>query len=41
MRSCRPRAGRTRAALERFREQFDAKAVVKLDRDWQHLTAFL
>jgi putative transposase len=32
-----------RAALERFREQFDAKypkAVAKLDRDWQHLTAF-
>ncbi|MCA1680502.1 MAG: IS256 family transposase, partial [Actinobacteria bacterium] len=31
------------AALERFREQFDAKypkAVAKLDRDWQHLTAF-
>jgi putative transposase len=32
-----------KAALERFREQFDAKypkAVAKLDRDWQHLTAF-
>jgi putative transposase len=32
-----------RAALERFREAFDAKypkAVAKLDRDWQHLTAF-
>ena len=32
-----------RAALERFRETFDAKypkAVAKLDRDWQHLTAF-
>jgi transposase-like protein len=31
------------AALERFRTQFDAKypkAVAKLDRDWQHLTAF-
>src|SRR3954447_17020866 len=30
-------------ALERFREEFDAKypkAVAKLDRDWQHLTAF-
>jgi putative transposase len=32
-----------RQALERFREHFDAKypkAVAKLDRDWQHLTAF-
>src|SRR3954452_22614539 len=31
------------AALERFREQFDAKypkAVSKLDKDWAHLTAF-
>ena len=31
------------AALERFREAFDAKypkAVAKLDRDWQHLTVF-
>jgi putative transposase len=31
------------AALERFRELFDAKypkALAKLDRDWQHLTAF-
>src|SRR4051794_39035376 len=30
-------------ALERFREQFDAKypkATAKLDRDWEHLTAF-
>jgi putative transposase len=30
-------------ALERFREAFEAKypkAVAKLDRDWQHLTAF-
>ena len=30
-------------ALERLREEFDAKypkAVAKLDRDWQHLTAF-
>src|SRR3954463_2486696 len=32
-----------RAARERFREQFDAKypkAVAKLDKDWEHLTAF-
>src|SRR5215207_4446349 len=32
-----------KAALERFREQFDAKypkAVAKLDKDWTHLTAF-
>jgi putative transposase len=32
-----------KATLERFREQFDAKypkAVAKLDRDWEHLTAF-
>jgi putative transposase len=32
-----------KAALERFREQFDAKypkAVAKLDKDWAHLTAF-
>jgi len=32
-----------RIALERFREQFDAKypkAVAKLDKDWTHLTAF-
>src|SRR5215210_1285326 len=32
-----------KAALERFREQFDAKypkAVAKLDKDWVHLTAF-
>jgi putative transposase len=32
-----------RQALERFREEFDAKypkALAKLDRDWQHLTAF-
>lgn len=31
------------AALERFREEFDAKypkAVAKLDKDWAHLTAF-
>jgi len=32
-----------RQALERFRDEFDAKypkAVAKLDRDWQYLTAF-
>jgi transposase-like protein len=32
-----------KAALERFRKQFDAKypkAVAKLDKDWVHLTAF-
>ncbi len=32
-----------RATLERFRAHFDAKypkAVAKLDRDWEHLTAF-
>ncbi len=32
-----------KAALERFREAFDAKypkATAKLDRDWPHLTAF-
>src|SRR4051794_4889062 len=32
-----------RDARERFREQFEAKypkALAKLDRDWQHLTAF-
>src|SRR4051812_18408145 len=32
-----------KAALERFRQQFDAKypkAVAKLDKDWVHLTAF-
>src|SRR5829696_8874349 len=32
-----------KGALERFREQFDAKypkAVAKLDKDWAHLTAF-
>src|SRR3954449_12599147 len=32
-----------KAALERFREQFDAKypkPVSKLDKDWAHLTAF-
>jgi hypothetical protein len=31
------------AALERFCDEFDAKypkALAKLDRDWQHLTAF-
>ena len=38
-----PSRSAARQALERFREQFDAKypkAVAKLDRDWQHLTAF-
>jgi putative transposase len=38
-----PSRADAKAALERFREQFDAKypkAVAKLDRDWQHLTAF-
>ena len=38
-----PSRADARQALERFREQFDAKypkAVAKLDRDWQHLTAF-
>jgi transposase-like protein len=38
-----PTRADARAALERFREQFDAKypkAVAKLDRDWAHLTAF-
>jgi len=38
-----PTRADARAVLERFREQFDAKypkAVAKLDRDWQHLTAF-
>jgi putative transposase len=38
-----PTRADARAGLERFREQFDAKypkAVAKLDRDWQHLTAF-
>jgi putative transposase len=38
-----PSRADARAALERFREQFDAKypkAVAKLDRDWAHLTAF-
>jgi putative transposase len=32
-----------RQARERFREEFDAKypkAIAKLERDWQHLTAF-
>jgi putative transposase len=36
------RAG-ARQALERFRDEFDAKypkAVAKLDQDWAHLTAF-
>jgi putative transposase len=38
-----PSRADARAALERFRDQLDAKypkAVAKLDRDWQHLTAF-
>ena len=38
-----PSRADARVALERFREQFDAKypkATAKLDRDWQHLTAF-
>jgi transposase-like protein len=38
-----PSRADAREALERFREEFDAKypkAVAKLDRDWQHLTAF-
>jgi putative transposase len=38
-----PTRADARAALERFRTEFDAKypkAVAKLDRDWQHLTAF-
>jgi putative transposase len=38
-----PSRSDARQALERFREEFDAKypkAVAKLDRDWAHLTAF-
>jgi putative transposase len=38
-----PTRADARAALERFRTEFDAKypkAVAKLDRAWQHLTAF-
>jgi putative transposase len=38
-----PSRAAARQALERFREEFAAKypkAVGKLDRDWQHLTAF-
>jgi Transposase, Mutator family/Domain of unknown function (DUF4234) len=38
-----PTRADARRALERFREQFDAKypkAVAKLDKDWAHLTAF-
>jgi putative transposase len=38
-----PTRADARLALERFGEQFDAKypkATAKLDRDWQHLTAF-
>jgi putative transposase len=38
-----PTRSDARQTLERFRETFDAKypkATAKLDRDWQHLTAF-
>src|SRR5512133_292613 len=38
-----PTRADARQVLERFRTEFDAKypkAVIKLDRDWQHLTAF-
>jgi len=38
-----PSRADARQALERFRDDFDAKypkAVAKLDRDWKHLTAF-
>jgi putative transposase len=38
-----PSRADARAALERFRQRFDAKypkAVAKLDKDWAHLTAF-
>ncbi len=38
-----PARADARAALKRFREEFDAKypkAVAKLDRDWKQLTAF-
>jgi transposase-like protein len=38
-----PSRAAARQALERFRDEFDAKypkAVAKLDRDWAHLTAF-
>jgi transposase-like protein len=38
-----PTRADAKAVLERFRETFDAKypkSVAKLDRDWQHLTAF-
>jgi putative transposase len=38
-----PRVPRPGQARQRFREEFDAKypkAVARLDRDWQHLTAF-
>ena len=38
-----PTRADARAALERFRTEFDAKypkAVAKLDKDWAHLTAF-
>jgi putative transposase len=38
-----PSRADAKAALERFRAEFDAKypkATAKLDRDWKHLTAF-
>jgi putative transposase len=38
-----PTEADARRELERFRAEFDAKypkAVAKLDRDWEHLTAF-
>ena len=38
-----PARAEARTALERFREEFDAKypkAVAKLDKDWTELTAF-
>jgi putative transposase len=38
-----PSLSEARRARERFRSEFDAKypkAVAKLDKDWQHLTAF-
>jgi transposase-like protein len=38
-----PTQSQARQALERFREEFDAKypkALSKLDREWKHLSAF-
>lgn len=38
-----PTRGDAREALERFRDEFDAKypkAIAKLDKDWDALTAF-